>query len=61
MGDDAVGLITIHHYNADLDNPANKRLVAAWKKEYGADLDAGLHGRAGLRRHGGDRARGAPR
>jgi len=35
MGDAAVGLITIHHYNADLDNPANKRLVAAWKKEYG--------------------------
>ncbi len=35
MGDDAVGLITIHHYNADLNNPANKRLVEAWKKEYG--------------------------
>jgi len=37
MGDDAVGLITIHHYNADLDNAANKRLVASWKKDYGAD------------------------
>lgn len=36
MGDDAVGLITAHHYNADLDNPANKRFVAAWKQEYGA-------------------------
>ena len=35
MGDNAVGLITIHHYNADLDNPVNKRLVEAWKKEYG--------------------------
>lgn len=35
MGDNAVGLITIHHYNADLDNPVNKRLVQAWKKEYG--------------------------
>ena len=35
MGDNAIGLITIHHYNADLDNPANKRLVEAWKKEYG--------------------------
>jgi branched-chain amino acid transport system substrate-binding protein len=35
MGDEAIGLITMHHYNADLDNPANKRLVAAWKKEYG--------------------------
>jgi len=37
MGDAAVGLITMHHYNADLDNPENKRFVAAWKKEYGAD------------------------
>ena len=37
MGDEAVGLITIHHYNADLDNPLNKRFVAAWKKDYGAD------------------------
>src|SRR6516225_3159080 len=37
MGDAAVGLITMHHYNADLDNPENKRFVAAWKKNYGAD------------------------
>lgn len=37
MGDDALGLITMHHYNADLDNPANKRFVEAWKKEYGAN------------------------
>ncbi len=37
MGQAAAGMITTHHYNADLDNPANKRLVAAWKKEYGAD------------------------
>jgi branched-chain amino acid transport system substrate-binding protein len=37
MGDGAIGLITIHHYNADLDNPENKRFVAAWKKEYGAE------------------------
>jgi branched-chain amino acid transport system substrate-binding protein len=35
MGDAAVGLITMHHYNADLDNPENKAFVAAWKKEYG--------------------------
>jgi len=35
MGDAAVGMLTIHHYNADLDNPENKRFVAAWKKEYG--------------------------
>jgi len=37
MGDAAIGLITMHHYNADLDNPENKKFVAAWKKEYGAD------------------------
>jgi branched-chain amino acid transport system substrate-binding protein len=37
MGQAAVGLITMHHYNADLDNPENKRFVAAWKKEYGED------------------------
>jgi branched-chain amino acid transport system substrate-binding protein len=35
MGDAAVGLITMHHYNADLDNPQNKRFVAAWAKQYG--------------------------
>ena len=35
MGEGATGLITVHHYNADLDNPANRRLVAAWKQEYG--------------------------
>jgi branched-chain amino acid transport system substrate-binding protein len=37
MGDAAIGLITMHHYNADLDNSENKRFVAAWKKDYGAD------------------------
>jgi branched-chain amino acid transport system substrate-binding protein len=37
MGDAAVGLVTMHHYHADLDNPENKRFVAAWKKEYGAN------------------------
>ena len=37
MGDAAVGTVTMHHYNADLDNPENKRFVAAWKKAYGAD------------------------
>jgi branched-chain amino acid transport system substrate-binding protein len=35
MGNAAIGLITMHHYHADLDNPENKRFVAAWKKEYG--------------------------
>jgi branched-chain amino acid transport system substrate-binding protein len=37
MGDAAVGLITMHHYHADLPNAENKRFVAAWKKEYGAN------------------------
>jgi branched-chain amino acid transport system substrate-binding protein len=37
MGPAAVGLITMHHYNADLDNPENKKFVAGWKKDYGAD------------------------
>ena len=37
MGQSADGLITMHHYNADLDNPENKKFLAAWKKEYGAD------------------------
>jgi branched-chain amino acid transport system substrate-binding protein len=36
MGSAAVGLITMHHYHADLDNPENKRFVEAWKKEHGA-------------------------
>jgi len=37
MGDAAVGLITIHHYNADLNNPINKKFVDTWKKDYGAN------------------------
>lgn len=37
MGDDAVGLRTMHHYSADYDTPVNKAFVAAWKAEYGAD------------------------
>jgi branched-chain amino acid transport system substrate-binding protein len=37
MGNAAVGLVTMHHYHADLDNAENQRFVAAWKKEYGAN------------------------
>jgi branched-chain amino acid transport system substrate-binding protein len=37
MGDAAVGMITIHHYNADLNTPANKRFVDQWKKDFGAN------------------------
>jgi branched-chain amino acid transport system substrate-binding protein len=35
MGEESVGLITMHHYNADLNNPVNKRFVETWKKDYG--------------------------
>lgn len=37
MGQAAVGLITMHHYHADLANAQNKRLVESWRKDYGAD------------------------
>jgi branched-chain amino acid transport system substrate-binding protein len=36
MGDVALGVTTVFHYSAAADRPANKRFVAAWKKEYGA-------------------------
>src|SRR6476619_6285729 len=35
MGDVALGVITVHHYSAAADRPANNEFVAAWKKEYG--------------------------
>ena len=35
MGDVALGVLTVHHYSAAADRPANKEFVAAWKKEYG--------------------------
>src|SRR5260221_7285901 len=35
MGDVALGVLTVHHYSAAADRPANKDFVAAWKKEYG--------------------------
>jgi branched-chain amino acid transport system substrate-binding protein len=31
----AVGMVTMHHYNVDLENPYNKPFVAAWKQAYG--------------------------
>jgi branched-chain amino acid transport system substrate-binding protein len=37
MGNEAVGLITTYHYNADLPNSQNKALVKAWKAAYGPD------------------------
>jgi branched-chain amino acid transport system substrate-binding protein len=35
MGDVPLGVITMHHYSAAADRPANKAFIAAWKKEYG--------------------------
>jgi branched-chain amino acid transport system substrate-binding protein len=37
MGDVALGVLTVQHYSAASDRPANKAFVAAWKKEYGAN------------------------
>ena len=42
MGDAALGVITVHHYSAAADRPANKAFVAAYKKEFGADLNPGF-------------------
>jgi branched-chain amino acid transport system substrate-binding protein len=39
MGDFAVGTITMFHYSAAGDRPANKAFVAAWKRAYGADTN----------------------
>src|SRR3989442_13513996 len=36
MGDVAIGVLTVHHYSAAAERPANKAFVAAWKKEYGS-------------------------
>jgi branched-chain amino acid transport system substrate-binding protein len=35
MGDVALGVLTVFHYSAAADRPANKAFIAAWKKEYG--------------------------
>lgn len=37
MGDVPLGVITMHHYSAAADRPANKAFLEAWKKEYGAN------------------------
>ena len=34
LGDAAVGLTVTSHWNSDLDNPANKTFVDAWKAKY---------------------------
>jgi branched-chain amino acid transport system substrate-binding protein len=35
LGSAAVGVVTMHHYNADLDNPYNKAFVAEYKRAHG--------------------------
>src|SRR5208283_936364 len=42
MGDPAVGTITMHHYSAAGDRPANKAFVAAYKAEFGAKEEPGF-------------------
>jgi len=42
MGDAAIGVMTVHHYSAAADRPANKAFVAAYKKEYGGKLNPGF-------------------
>src|SRR3990170_6851137 len=42
MGDAAIGVMTVHHYSAAADRPANKAFVAAYKKEYGQNLNPGF-------------------
>ena len=36
MGDIPLGVLTMFHYSAAADRPANKAFVAAYQKEYGA-------------------------
>jgi branched-chain amino acid transport system substrate-binding protein len=42
MGDVPLGVITVHHYSAAADRPANKAFVAAYKREYGDKLTPGF-------------------
>ena len=42
MGDVTLGVTTVHHYSSASDRPANKAFVAAYKKEYGENLNPGF-------------------
>jgi branched-chain amino acid transport system substrate-binding protein len=35
LGPGAIGMMTMHHYDADLDTPLNRDFLAAYKKKYG--------------------------
>jgi branched-chain amino acid transport system substrate-binding protein len=47
MGDVPVGVMTVHHYSAAADRPANKAFVAAWNKEYGDKIGPSFMGVGG--------------
>jgi branched-chain amino acid transport system substrate-binding protein len=42
MGDEALGVITVHHYSAAADRPANKAFLAAYHKEFGDNQNPGF-------------------
>ncbi|MFO1314584.1 MAG: ABC transporter substrate-binding protein [Burkholderiales bacterium] len=42
MGDAAIDVLTVHHYSAAADRAANKAFVAAYRKEYGENLNPGF-------------------
>jgi len=41
------GIITMHHYSAAADRPANKAFVQAWKREYGEASNPSFFGLGG--------------
>ncbi len=42
-GDEAIGLIDSIPYSVDQDTPANRRFLAAMRKDYGADVPIGFY------------------
>ncbi len=42
MGDEALGVMTVHHYSAAADRPANKAFLAAYHKEFGDNQNPGF-------------------
>ena len=44
MGDVALGVVTMHHYSAAGDRPANQAFVKAYKAEFGANGGSELRG-----------------
>jgi branched-chain amino acid transport system substrate-binding protein len=42
MGDVALGVTTVHHYSANSTRASNRAFVAAYKKEFGENLEPGF-------------------